>query len=142
MKFRAGFVSNSSSSSFVAVGISRGGYSGTSDKDKQLFIDLMNAMNAPIGSYDYDDLCESDKSGSAKLQYHDHGTMRTLDGSDICFYGGEEFWFVGIDAIPLLKEDMKLSEIREQFKRTVKEYYNIKINLSQIQLKNDEVSSE
>ncbi|KKL11821.1 hypothetical protein LCGC14_2541980, partial [marine sediment metagenome] len=134
----------SSSSSFVAVGVSRGGYNGSTNtaKDKQLFIDLVNAMNAPTSSYDYDDFYSDGKYSSAALRDHDYGTMQTSNGSELCLYGGNEFWFVGLDAIPLFEKDMKLSEIKKQFQETVKKHYDVKVNLSQIKLRNDEVSSE
>ncbi len=142
MKVRNGFVSNSSSSSFVAVGVSKGGY-GASKKDGQVFTNLMEAMGMPLKEYEYDAFYpNSDSEYAGKASDYGYGTMRMTDGSDICLYGGYEFYFVGLDAIPLIEKDMKLSEIKKLFQKAVKKYYKVKINLADIKLRSDEVSSE
>ena len=140
MKIRSGFVSNSSSSSFVAVGIGRGGWNAT-EEDKQLWQDLMNAMGLPTRGYDYDDFYDGGKYPN-KLTDYDYGTYKTVDGTDICLYGGYEFYFAGLDAMPLFEKDMKLSEIKKKFQEIIKKHYGVKIKLSQIELRSDEVSSE
>jgi hypothetical protein len=129
MKIRVGFVSNSSSSSFVAVGISKYDH-------PKLYNELMNAIGLPIiEGYDEDDI---DKLAD----FYDHGSVITKDGSDIVVYGGYEFWFTGFDAIPLFSNDMKLSEIKIKFHDIVMNKYKIDIPLSDIEFVCSEISSE
>lgn len=136
MKIRNGFVSNSSSSSFVAVGIEK-------HSNKKIFEDILNAIGAPLGEYECDDFYPGEKYASAKLDDGAaYGTMETTNGSNLCLYGGYEFYFVGLDAFPLFEKDFKLSEIKKRFKQIVREKYGVKVNLSQIKLVSDTTSSE
>lgn len=129
MKIRVGFVSNSSSSSFVAVGISKYDH-------PKLYDELMTAIGLPTGEgYDEDDV-------GAVADFNDHGSVIMKDGSYIVAYGGYEFWFIGFDAIPLFSNDMRLSEIKEKFRSTVMDRYKIDISLSDINIMCSEVSSE
>ena len=144
MKVRQGFVSNSSSSSFVAVGIScSGGWGDKDNKKKERWESLLTAMGMPTDSYEYDAFYpDSDSEYAGKATDYDYGTMKLTDGSEICLYGGCEFYFCGLDAMPLIEQDMKLSEIKKKFQQIVKKHYKVNIKLADIELRSDEVSSE
>ncbi len=90
MKIRAGFVSNSSSSSFIAVGI-----------DDTNVARQLGWQSPEDEDYDYE---------QTKLQDYGYGTWR-VPGSKIVIYGGYDLQCVGLEAEALLNGNYRVSEI-------------------------------
>lgn len=132
MKTRTGFVSNSSSSSFVAVGIRRRG----SSNDEKRFKKLLDSMDVPSDEYDWED------SRIQKLKDVGYGEYEMVDGSEIHLYGGYEINTIGFDAAEYLENDWTLSEIKEEFINTIKKHYKMSIPETSVKLIVDKVSSE
>jgi len=88
MKIRQGFVSNSSSSSFLIVGVSAH-RSGVKERVKELM---------------EKDGCNEDEMG--------YGVG---EGRNFMYYGGYEIDYIGLDAEKMLMKDMTVSEIRTEF---------------------------
>ena len=125
MKFRNGFVSNSSSSSFLIVGV----------EDENL-VEKLKAASCGDMSERY---VESD--GSIRYETMEHGVIHA---GLINFYGSyilEDCYLSGMPIEDLL-ETMNLAEIRLRFQKCVKEKYNINIDMSEICLHYGEVSDE
>jgi len=140
MKIRNGFVSNSSSSSFMAVGVSSPGYEASPDDEKR-WNNLLYAMGLNRSEHNWEDFDEGGKYEKV-LDDYGYGIFKMMDGSEIYVYGGYEFNFIGMAAEGLFNKDLKLSEIKQMFRDTVKEHYNIDLDFSHIVLECGEVSSE
>jgi len=111
MKIRQGFVSNSSSSSFIAVGI----------EDK----DLLNKLVEAILGFDLETTDDGEKYDCLENLWTDQG-MVDKDGFTIYFSDVRPF-FVGLEAETLLIKDLRVSEIKQMFIDLVKERYGITV---------------
>jgi len=128
MKIRSGFVSNSSSSSFVAVGI-----------EKYIKYPKINpkfdaALMALVGKFSDD------------ITYEDLDTIWVQSGT--CFKDGislytsdAEPFFIGIDIEDKIKADKRLSEIKKECQQLFKNNLKVSITLKELQLKIGECSS-
>ena len=100
MKVRAGFVSNSSSSSFLLVGV------------------RIDEEDVEQMGYDKENYCWKENSGWTE---YGHGVVGQHEKTDLMIVGVDgEPSFIGIDAEALIKEDKKFSEIVEIFKDKMK----------------------
>lgn len=112
MKIRFGFVSNSSSSSFLAVGIGER----TDIKKYDYFSDILDKIN-----YDQD-------------EYYYKSNRGILKKGEFTLYGYNKVFFVGIDATKLIYT-MNGREMIALFKEKVKRLLNIDIPESYIEIK-------
>lgn len=113
MKYRPGFVSNSSSSSFVIVGVSDD--------------DIMKEIAKKDGKF-------------LDGEYQDIDCGYGIDDScAIDYYGSyEEPYYMGIDISKKLEEKI-LPELKKEFQQKVKEEYGIDVPLDKIKLHYGEV---
>lgn len=113
VKIRTGFVSNSSSSSFLAVGIHTIWGAGNT-----LFEKMLERM-------------EWDKDSSFLSQ-------GIYEYNGLCLYGSSsnisDLFFIGVDAEVYFNQDMKLSDIIQIFIETVREKLGINIDKSLVGL--------
>lgn len=135
MKIRTGFVSNSSSSSFVAVGIGSAGWNAKPEDNKK-FHRLLDKMNVPKGEWDWED-----REQNPNIQDYDYGVYKTKD-TGLCLYGGYEIFFVGLDAMPFFKDDFKPSEIKQHLQKILKKEYDLDVDLDDLELRSGKTSSE
>ncbi len=114
MKIRKGFVSNSSSSSFIIVGVTDS--------------DIMQQIAMKDGKFndgEYTDVeCSYGIDSSSSFNYY---------GS----YG--EPYYIGVDISERLNKDVTLSELRNEFQKKAKDLYNIDIPIDKIKLHYGEV---
>lgn len=130
MKTRNSFVSNSSSSSFIIVGI-----------------DWRNPLHSKIiGATVPSDFNDKDDWEAwhdwIENNYYDYG-MAWLDNKLVAVFGEgvADFYDIGIPAVSRFKDDMRLSEIAEEIRVHLKEKYNIESRLSDFQLLSGECGS-
>ena len=121
MKIRNGFVSNSSSSSFIAVGIPISiGYDYRNINPK--FRELVEKMvGVAIENIDGDAL-DPIWAGNGECG-KDGVSLYTVD----C-----EPFFVGLDLMPGLKEDKTLSEMKRDFVTLVDDKFGVKISVNDL----------
>ena len=131
MKKRKGFVSNSSSSSFLIIGVEKPSGWGD-DKGKTDYVELLEEAEGKHYDYDYDWDEEPD--------YMDFGED---EGKVVNFYGsGNEPYHAGIPVEERLKNDEKVSDLRKEFQKLIKDKFDIDIPLEDIQLYHGECSSD
>ena len=119
MKIRTGFVSNSSSSSFMCLGVGC----------DSLINKLLKAEKLERNSDGYYDDCDSG----------------ILEGKVITFYGnGDGFFAAGIDENPTkeILEQMALPAARQMFVNKIKSKFNIDIKIEDVDLIWGECSSD
>lgn len=112
MKIRQGFVSNSSSSSFIAVGF----HTDKNDLANQVF----EKLEIPTG--EYDGSFNSDDVGSdwydlytSRFDENGYGVYKTKEG--LSFFCGEEGpFFIGLDLLPFIIKNKTLSESKKILK--------------------------
>ncbi|MHA2280247.1 MAG: hypothetical protein ACXAC5_05250 [Promethearchaeota archaeon] len=128
MKIRAGFVSNSSSSSFVAVGLGRKyGNKKNNDKFNEIVEKLAGCSVNDIG---YETL--------EKIWY----CNGICEKNGIWLYTSDaEPFFVGLDMEAHIKADKTFSEAKEKFKQLIKDKLGISVPIKSIELRIDESSS-
>lgn len=114
MKTRDGFVSNSSSSSFVAVGI---------DCHHSKFQNLMVAIKFDTDWQRYDDLKEH-------FDCYDFGQFKSKT-TGIVVYDDD---FAGLEAEILFRRNLRLSEIKTMFIRQCNEF-EIKLHRNDVNLR-------
>jgi hypothetical protein len=126
MKIRSGFVSNSSSSSFIAIGIGK-----KWGKPNTKFNDILKAL---LGCAPEDITYEV-----LERYWYEYGQCKK-DG--ISFYTSDtEPFFIGMDLIEGIKKDKKLSELKKELKVLVKDKLNITLPLKEIELRVGETHS-
>jgi hypothetical protein len=119
MKYRAGFVSKSSSSSFLTIGVS----------DSELIDKLIKAVGFKLN-----------ENG-----YYDNEGYGVLAGKHVVFYGNSEYWqAAGFDESKTrdLLEEGDLTYAREHFQKYIKNKLGLDIPLQKIDLIFGEISSE
>jgi len=113
MKIRQGFVSNSSSSSFLIIGI----------ENDYLLKEI------------------TEKAGLTKENYYGDGEYK--DDNDIIFVGAiintytkkiEDFEYIGIEAKQLLKQGKTFDEVKKDFIKKIKTNYGIDIPEKEIDI--------
>ncbi len=98
MKIRNGFVSNSSSSSFVAVCVN----------DKNIIEKFLE-----IFEYTEEQISEAEYEGHEDFAYFDHAIVKHVPtGLHIHTTDGQIYW-IGIEITDLLQKDLKVSECKE-----------------------------
>lgn len=128
MKIRNGFVSNSSSSSFIAVGFSR--YT-KYPKVNPKFEKAVEALTGKTpGDLDWEDL---------ELIWWQNGICEK-DG--VYMYTSDcEPFFVGMDIEAGIKADKRLSELKKECKQLLKDKLGITVPLKDLEFRNDECHS-
>lgn len=119
MKVRVGFVSNSSSSSFLCLGVS----------DEETIQKLLDA--------------EGLKKNEAG--YFDDEGYGQLEGKVVEFYGTSEAWYAagwGEEAVKKLLEKMALPEARKKFVTEINKKLKVKLNIKDVDLFFGEASSD
>ena len=117
MKIRTGFVSNSSSSSFCIIGT----------ENANVIYKLLKAEEIDL---------DSDENN-----YIDNGV---IGGKVVNFYdgvSGEQPYYAGVDAEPLLKET-NIPQACKKFQEMVEKSLGVKIPLSSVKFLYGEISSE
>jgi len=128
MKIRIGFVSNSSSSSFIAVGLGR--YSSTKKK-KEIF---HKAIEILFGK-SCDDISYEDLENG----WYSYGIVEKM-GFNVYTSDGEP-WFLGMDLEDGIKKDKRLSEMKKELQKLFKDVCDIKVNLSDLDMEVGETCS-
>lgn len=130
MKIRTSFVSNSSSSSYLLVGVATGTKS---------FNQLAKALELPLdtkGQSFWDWCSGEDKEHHSYCEYG-------IRGSSIRVLGGLEPYAIGIEAeSKFVEQDLKLSQIKKLFIQCAKREYKVDINPRDVELFSGEMSSE
>lgn len=130
MKQRNSFVSNSSSSSYVIVGI---------DSRNPLHSQIVRA--AVTTDFDDKDNWDAWHDWTADKSY-DYGIV-WLDNKLVAAHGEDivEFYDIGVPAFSRLKDNMRLSEIAEELRVHLKEKYNIESRSSDFTILSGECGS-
>jgi hypothetical protein len=120
MKIRTGFVSNSSSSSFVAVGIGK-----QYGKDNTKFNDIIKAL---LGCDPEDVTYET-----LEMYWSDYGSC-VKDGITVYTSDAEPF-FVGLNLLKGIEADKRLSEMKAELKQTIKDKLNINVPMKSMKFR-------
>lgn len=123
MKIRSGFVSNSSSSSFIAVGISK-------YEHPKAFKKIMAALNLTEDAC-YDELEEKEWDSFDYGTYRKHG---------IYLYENDGVYMVGMNASEDIANDKRLSEIKERLKKQLNKV-GVDVDVKDMKLEYGEVGS-
>ena len=118
MKVRSGFISNSSSSSFIAVGVSHWEHKSEFD------LLIASVFKKKADDVDYEDL-EKYEFGQGQYRIND---------IDIFTYG-DQLNVIGIDAESLIVKDMRLSEMQLECQKRFKANSNIDVPINKIQFR-------
>lgn len=122
MKIRNGFVSNSSSSSFIAVGF-------WDSDDKKLFAEVIKALGIKEC---VDNGCDGYELEENGFECHGQGAFSNKDG--IClFMCDSEISFIGLDAEEHFEQDGILSDLKKDLKKKLKKI-GVTIELKDINL--------
>lgn len=113
MKCRVGFVSNSSSSSFLIVGITRS--------------DIIKQIAEKMGKYD-----------PVTKEYRVECSCGYETGEHFNFYGSYEPEFIGVDVSEKIKK-IPFEDLKKEFQETIKKNYGIEIHPCYIDLHFGEV---
>jgi len=113
MKIRNGFVSNSSSSSFLIVGID----------DNKLINEVIKAMKLKRKEIK-EDMC-----------------FGTCDVDGIQFLGSDDINYVGTELTEEIMNDKTLMELKKEFINDLKQRYDLQIPIEKIGLHYGEVST-
>lgn len=113
MKTRIGFVSNSSSSSFLIVGI-----------------DDSKTINKIIKA-----------AGLKRKEIREDMSFGVCDINGLQFLGGEDIYYAGTELTEEIMNDKTLMELKREFADSLKEKYNISVPIEKIGLHYGEVST-
>lgn len=128
MKLRTAFISNSSSSSYLAVGCP---YWGNPTKFKA----LLGAIEKSAGTGSEDLLA------SPKIEAPSHGVLCHTDTDLYIYFSRGKVQLIGVEAEQALEADKKLSEIKEGFQEKAREL-GVEIPLKEIRIVFGEASDE
>lgn len=127
MKIRQGFVSNSSSSSFLIIGLEKE-WRG----DNSLVESILRAEKVPF---------EDNDDGDDEF-YEQHGQFDYPSKAGFKFYGSErEIYYLGWDAKELFERNKTLHQIKIELQEKVLQELDIKIALDKINLHFGETGS-
>ncbi len=128
MKIRNGFVSNSSSSNFMIVGLDE-----EYKQENEEFKAILKAEELP----------PVDEDGNEDEEfYSSYGKFEVDSKIGFSYYGHEDgIAYMGWDAVELFKQDKRLSQIKREIIRKVREVYRIKIPEEKLELLFGQVSS-
>lgn len=127
MKFKGGFISNSSSSSFIAVYTKNG--------------DVIAQFLSHLGFSSEEEFCEALYEGDPNVRETSYGIYRHVP-SELEIYAscGEVHW-IGLDVEAMLASDMKVSECKQEVIKMFTRL-GVKLTSEDLEFRSGECSSE